>query len=534
MSLPKEPRQKMINMMYLVLTAMLALNVSAEILNAFKTVNNSIIQSNAVITEKNNNTYNSLNEKLKDPQTKANAAIWAPKAFEAQKLSSDVYNYISELKTKLIEESGPYTEDGEKKFREDDLEAAIRLMDKSGQGNGEGKKLYEALKAYKAQLISILNPQDPAFTGNALLQKDISNAKEEFRKNLPLDLRVPKSQTGNVSTGDSAKDWTDNYFNMTPSIAAMTILSKFQNDIKNSESQIVDYCHKKIGEVKIVFDQFQGIAQASSNYVMPGDKLTVTAGVGAFSAAAKPRIYMDGQLQPLTAEGTAEFNMVASSAGAKTINVKIEYNKPDGSPAVINKEVKYTVGLPSGASVFLEKMNVLYIGVDNPLSISAGSTGREKMHVSFSNGSLTATGGDKYVAKPTTPGMGKIIVNISGKNSEFPMRVKYLPLPAGFIGAKRGGAINTAEFKAIGGLIARLQESDFEAPFKVVSYKLGAIGGSIPQYVEASNDGNKWGGQAASLVNRASPGTNIFFDEIRVVGPDGRTVQIPPMVFQLR
>jgi hypothetical protein len=179
-------------------------------------------------------------------------------------------------------------------------------------------------------------------------------------------------------------------------------------------------------------------------------------------------------------------------------------------------------------------MNVLYIGVDNPLSISAGSTGREKMHVSFSNGTLTATGGDKYIAKPTTPGMGKIIVNISGKNSEFPMRVKYLPLPAGFIGAKRGGVINTAEFKAIGGLIARLQESDFEAPFRVVSYKLGAIGGSIPQYVEASNDGNKWGGQAASLVNRASPGTNIFFDEIRVIGPDGRTVQIPPMVFQLR
>jgi gliding motility-associated protein GldM len=532
MSLPKEPRQKMINMMYLVLTAMLALNVSAEILNAFKTVNNSINQSNGVITEKNNNTYNSLKEKLNDPQTKANANIWAPKAFAAQKLSSEVYSYIDELKTKLIEESGPYVEEGEKKYREDDLEAATRMMDKTGQGNGEGKKLYEALKAYRAQLVDILKPEE--FADNALLQKDVANAKAEFAKNLPLDLTVPKSQTGNARTSDSARDWTDNYFNMTPSIAAMTILSKFQNDIKNSESQIVDYCHKKIGEVKIVFDQFQGIAQASSNYVMPGDKLTITAGVGAFSAAAKPKIYMDGQLQPLTADGTAEFNTVASSAGAKTINVKIEYNKPDGSPATIIKEVKYTVGLPSGASVFLEKMNVLYIGVDNPLSISAGSTGREKMHASFDKGTLTATGGDKYIAKPTTPGMGKIIVNISGKNSYFDMRVKYLPLPAGFIGAKRGGAINTAEFKAIGGLIARLQESDFEAPFKVVSYKLGAIGGSIPQYVEASNDGNKWGGQAASLVNRASPGTNIFFDEIRVIGPDGRTVQIPPMVFQLR
>jgi gliding motility-associated protein GldM len=532
MSLPKEPRQKMINMMYLVLTAMLALNVSAEILNAFKTVNNSIIQSNGVITEKNDNTYRSLNAKLNDPQTKANAQIWAPKAFEAQKLSKDVYEYINELKTKLIEESGPYTEDGEKKFREDDLEAAIRLMDKTGQGNGEGKKLYEALKAYKSQLVNILKPEE--FADNAILQKEVTLSKAEFIKNLPLDLRVPKSQTGNVSTGDSAKDWTDNYFNMTPSIAAMTILSKFQNDIKNSESQIVDYCHKKIGEVKIVFNQFEGIAQSSSNYVMPGDKVTITAGVGAFSTAAKPRITIDGQVQPLTSDGTAVYNTIASGAGEKTIHVNIEYTKPDGSPGVIPKEVKYTVGLPSGASVFLEKMNVLYIGVDNPLSISAGSTGREKMHASFTNGTLTPLGGDKYIAKPTTPGMGKIIANINGKNSYFDMRVKYLPLPAGFIGTRRGGAIPTAEFKAIGGLIVRLLESDFEAKYKVVSYKLGAIGGSIPQYVEASNDGNRWGGSAASLVNRASPGTAVFFDEIRVVGPDGRTVQIPPMVFQLR
>src|ERR1700722_6901527 len=105
MSLPKEPRQKMINMMYLVLTAMLALNVSAEILNAFKTVNTSIIKSNDVITEKNNVTYTSLDQKLKQPETKVLAEIWAPKAKEAQKLSAEVYDYIQGLKDKLVEEA---------------------------------------------------------------------------------------------------------------------------------------------------------------------------------------------------------------------------------------------------------------------------------------------------------------------------------------------------------------------------------------------------------------------------------------------
>ena len=94
--------------------------------------------------------------------------------------------------------------------------------------------------------------------------------------------------------------------------------------------------------------------------------------------------------------------------------------------------------------------------------------------------------------------MSKIIVNANGKNFEFPIRVKNLPLPAGFIGSKKGGSISSAEFKAIGGLIARLEDSDFEAPFKVVSYKIGAIGGGISAYTEASNEGNRWSGNAAS------------------------------------
>src|ERR1700689_4048317 len=101
MSLPKEPRQKMINMMYLVLTALLALNVSAEILNAFKTVNNSIIQSNAVVTDKNNLTCKSFQDKLANQQTHDLAAVWAPKAVEVQKLSATLYDYIDKLKGEL-------------------------------------------------------------------------------------------------------------------------------------------------------------------------------------------------------------------------------------------------------------------------------------------------------------------------------------------------------------------------------------------------------------------------------------------------
>jgi hypothetical protein len=94
--------------------------------------------------------------------------------------------------------------------------------------------------------------------------------------------------------------------------------------------------------------------------------------------------------------------------------------------------------------------------------------------------------------------------------------------------------MSSAEFKAIGGLQARLENSDFESPFKVVSYKLAGIGGNIPQYQESNNEGNRWSGGAAAIVAKASPGTNILFNEIRVVGRDGRTRELPPMVFTLK
>jgi gliding motility-associated protein GldM len=531
MSLPKEPRQKMINMMYLVLTALLALNVSAEILNAFKTVNTSIGKSNEVITEKNDLTYKSFNDELNDAQTKEKAKIWAPKAEEAKKMSSDLYNYIENLKKRLADESGKITDRGEETFNGANLDAPTRLMDNMGQG----KILYESLLSYKQNLLNILKPEE--FASDPILMADIKKTKEDFAKQLPLDLTPPKSQSGNASSGNPEKDWTTNYFHMTPSIAAMTILSKFENDVKNSESQMVDYLHKKIGEVKLVYDKFEPLIGTNSTYLMPGDEFDVTAGIGAYSAAAKPVIYINGALQTLNSDGIAEFKSKMESAGSRTMNVKIEYSKPDGSKDVITKDIKYTVGLPSGASIFLEKMNVLYIGEDNPLTISGGSVGREKVHVSFSNGEISPAGGsnpDEWIAKPKTQGDAKIIVNAAGKEYSFPMRVKLLPDPTGFVGTHKGGGISASEFAADLGVISKLDNSEFQSAFGVKSYTIGAVGGGIPQYIQAVNEGPRWNGTAATIVAKATPGTRIFIDEIHVVGKDGRDRIIAPMMFNLK
>ena len=160
MALPKEPRQKMINMMYLVLTALLALNVSSEILNAFVTVNGSIIKSNSVIDEKNKLTYASFDAKLKEEQTRAQAERWAPKAQAAKKLSADLYDYIENLKAELTKEAGTHENhtNGQQEINADNLDAAVRLMDQKGKG----KELYAKLDEFKKNILSGINPNDPS------------------------------------------------------------------------------------------------------------------------------------------------------------------------------------------------------------------------------------------------------------------------------------------------------------------------------------------------------------------------------------
>jgi gliding motility-associated protein GldM len=273
---------------------------------------------------------------------------------------------------------------------------------------------------------------------------------------------------------------------------------------------------------------------ANANYVMPGDEIEITAGVGSFSAAAKPTITINGQNIPLNTEGAAVYKTTASGTGEKSISVMIEFTKPNGTIERVPKTVKYTVGMPSGASVFLEKMNVMYVGVDNPITISGGSVGAERVQVRFPGGNISKVSGDRYIAKPSNAGMSEIQVVADGKTFKFPMRLKLLPNPAGFVAGSKGGRIKAEAFKAQGGIIARLEDTEFEAPFRVVSYELAATGGAFPIYTPATNEGNRWTGTAASIVQKATPGTTVFFDKIRVIGPDGKTREITPMVFQLQ
>jgi len=505
MALPKEPRQKMINLMYLVLTALLALNVSSEILNAFKTVDASLINSNRVIDDKNNTLFKSFQDKMKDPATRERAEFWNARAEKAKTYAESVSQYIDGLKQTLKKEAGL---DAKGAFKEDALEPSTRLFVE----NKEGANLLKKLNEFKTNLLGI----------------DDSLAKE-IGPTLPLNLNPP----ANVNSEAAKGDWGYSYFHMTPTVAALTILSKFQNDVKNSEALVVDYCHRKTGEVQIIYDQFQAIASQSSEYLMPGQELSINAGVGAFSKAAQPIVTIDGQNIPLNADGVAEYKTTVGGPGSGTKKVVIQFKKPDGTIANIEKEIKYTVGSPTGASVSADAVKVLYIGLDNPLSISGGLAGAEKINASLDNGELVNQGNGKYIARPSKPGKANITLNIEGKSTPFEFRVKTVPNPQAKVGNSPGGQMGVNEFKAQFGVRADLENFVFEGvKFNVTGYTIVLTGANFPNLQFRQVKGDSFD-PVRDLIEKAKAGTTVSIDEIKASGPGG-TRTLAPIVFNLR
>lgn len=515
MALPREPRQKMINIMYLVLTAILALNVSAEVINAFKTVDKSLRDSNTNIDKGNTTLFQSLQAKIDDPQTKEKAEIWAPKANKAKQLSDELYNYIEGLKLQLkkqadlkVDKDGNPVLDknGNEDFKFDYLEASTRIFEK----NGGGKILYQKLDQYKKDMLGI-----------------DSSIQAKFENTFPIDMTVPPTQSGNAKTGNAITDWTASYFHMTPAIAAITMLSKFQNNIKNAENQVVTYCHNQIGAVKLIFNKFQPIASGSSTYLMPGQEMVVTAGVGAFNDAVKPTISIDGVVTPINENGVAEKKFSVSGTGNKKIHVSITYTKPDGTVDKLEKDIDYTVGIPGGAAVMLDKMNVFYIGVDNPVTISSGS-GWDKTSVSMSGGTISGSGSNRTV-RVTQVGAASITVTADGKSSKFDFRVKRIPDPVIKVGPSGGGKMLSNVFRGQQFVRAELENFDFDARFSVTGATIyfNSPGDRNVKQVTI-NSGSL--APAAEYMKTLAPGSLVIFDNIRVVGPDGvtRTIQNPP------
>jgi gliding motility-associated protein GldM len=502
--LPRDPRQKMINVMYLVLTAILALNVSNEVINAFKVVDKSLIISNSNITASNNTLYKSLEDKLKEPQSQAKAAIWEPKAMKAKSLSEDMIKYIDSLKMALKVGADlsmrwdKKLKDSIEDFREDNLDASTRLF----ETKGKGKELQDRLEGYKKNMLDI----DPAI-------------RKEFENTFPVNTVPPESQDG------TKKDFTQAFFHMTPTVAALTMLSKFQNNIKNAENMVVTFAHNQIGQVEVHMDQVGVLVGQNSNYLMPGQQLQITAGVGAYSSAAAPTISINGSNVPVS-NGQGTYSTTVSGSGDHTVSVNVTFRDENNKVQTKTETVKYTVGTPGGAAVMLDKMNVFYIGVDNPVTVSSG-TGWDKTKVSMAGGSLNSAGGPgKYNVRVSTPGKASITVNADGKASTYDFRIKRIPDPVIKVGPSGGGRVQSVVFKNQSFARADLENFDFDAKFNIVSATIYFSGANFPSVQSASISGGSLGPIQGQL-SKCIPGTSVTFDNVKVQGPDGVVRSIP-------
>ncbi len=507
MALPKEPRQKMINLMYLVLTALLALNVSAEILNAFKTVNSSLTAASSTLDKKNKSIFSSFNAALNDASTHDRAAIWAPRAQKAQGLTDQMITYIESLKTRVLQAADYNPNDST--YREDDLEAPTRVMTDPGKA---GDSLHDELGKLKTALLNL----DPAI-------------KQQLQNSLPIDLNIPK--TNNKA---NANDWAASYFYMTPSVAALTILSKFENDVKNSEAMVVDYCYQQVGAVKQVFNTYQPLVGQSSNYLMPGQELSISAGIGAYNADAKPVVTIDGERIPINTNGVAEYKMTAGGTGSYTKNVVVSYfNQSTGKQEQLSYPLTYNVGSPTGASVSADAVKVFYVGLDNPVSVSGGNVGDEKVSVSMSNGSLTKTAPGKYIVRPGKSGTpADVTVLADGKPTTVTFKVKDVPDPVAKVGINKGGRMKVNDFKAQNGVRADLENFVFEGvKFNVTGYTIVLTGAGFPNLQYQDVKGASFS-PVDELVQKCKPGTTVTIDNIAAAGPGGTRI-LPPIVFNL-
>jgi gliding motility-associated protein GldM len=496
----------MINMMYLVLTALLALNVSSEILNAFKTVNNSLEETNRVVGQSTSDVLTSLEEKKKDPGTAQKATIWYEKAQEVQKYSISMYQFIDDLKKKIAD-GAKYDPTSDKDKGIDNLDVTTRVMVEKG----DGKLLRSKLDEYKKNILGI----------DSLISKT-------FVTSLPINTEMPKTKN------KSNRTWEAAYFHMVPTVAAMTILSKFQNDIKTSENKVITFCHEQVGKVVYRQDAFAALAIANTTNALPGQEIEITAGVGGFSKAITPKISIGGQTVALGEDGAAHYKFKADRLGSNSIPVVISYTDQDGQIKNITKTVDYVVG-QSSAAVQLDNMNVLFIGVDNPVTISgSGSVDQIKASISGGGGVLSGNGAHRTIrVSQETDDCFISVVTPDGKTTRMQFRVRSIPDPSPLVGTFKSGNIPTAVIKSQVGVRAIVENFYYKTQFNVIGYRMTADGPGFEDIIEVNNTGAEWN-EAKGIIAKCKPGCFVTIEDIYAVGPDGRRRKLTPLIFNLK
>ncbi len=479
----------MINLMYLVLTALLALNVSAEVMNAFFSLDKGL-KSSRTIVENNNDQLMASIDKQADAYRNERNDKYRKHAKEAQNVANEFTAYIETIRKEVFDlGKGPSKNDPT-------IPMDIRNKDVTTRyfiNENKGKEIEDKINETRQKLLALADNDKSVETALPLMV-------EELPANSP------------------SKNWPEFKFKQMPVAAVFPILGKMQSDAKNSATAILNFCAKKVGGEDIKFDRFTPAVSAEKSYVISGDRYVADVFLSAFSSSADNiSINVGGSNLPLK-DGIARYETSTSGVGERTFKVSINVKNPlTGQTENFSKDFKYEVGQRSVA-VSLDKMNVFYIGVDNPISVSAAGVSSNDVRVSASGVTVSAQGGGKFNVRATTPGEAKLTVSGGGASQTFNYRVKRIPDPAPRLGKYKGGQLGNGEFKAQGGISAVLENFDFDAKCDMVGFEFTYYPKRQDPIV-VSNSGARWGGQAADMVNKAKPGDAYFFDDIKCKCP---------------
>jgi gliding motility-associated protein GldM len=500
------PRQRMMGILYLVLLGLVALSVPDSLMDAFKNIRMSLDRSTVNVDKGIQTTYSNFKAtKLKDQKERAEPIL--KRAEDASAIAKRLDDYIDSLKSRLIKAGGginPTT--GDVDARENlDVSPRIMITDKKGE------ELRQKINETHDQLLGKLKDE-----------------KERKGVNFSLNADAPKSTNG------PQKSWEDAYFGEgIPLGATLTTLAKIQADNKNAENEVVKRILGEAEQAQVNLDKFDAVAVAPTSYVLVGQPYTADVFLTAYDSKLSPNITVSGSSLSVAA-GKGKYSGSTSTEGLHKWTATISFKDNDGKiQTYTTPEQSYMVAKPS-AVVSPDKMNVLYIGLPNPVSVSAPGIPKENLRVSMSGGSISGKD-DHWTANVTTTGTATITVSgelTKGKTSLLgtsTFRVKRIPDPKAQFAGKGGGNTSAANIRAQDRIFAKLDNFEFDAKFNVTRFTL-MIAKPRQDVIIVPGTGNELTPAMRSYMNSVAPGTTVEFKDIIAVGPDGTQRGLDPIV----
>ncbi len=531
------PRQRMINMMYLMLTAMLALNVSKDILNAFINIDESLVKA----TE---NTEGKINEVFGQFETRKTATPskrvleYYNYAEEIIKRSQEINEFIKDHKKKIIkkvegEDTEAVTDDGviiQEVSAKDNTSVPAEVMVGSGeQAKGAGYTLQNMIDNYRDFCLKLIPESN-----------DYKNLIQSIKSGLNTD---------KVQHADQVYDWVPGNFEHLPTAGVIAIMSGIQNRVRNVEYDMLNYLYGAIDVGTIKFNKIEATVIPNTNYVIRGNEYKADIFIAASDTSVSPEIIigdyeMEGNKIKWKGDtthvpvrsGKGIYSITPGGRGETEYKGIIKIKRPDGTINPVPFESSYTVAPPQ-AVVSPTKMNVFYLGLQNPVDISVPGVPKENIQASMSNGRLLKRG-NAWVAIPAQAGRESVVrvyAKIEDQRKSMgtqKFRVKKVPDPKPVVANSSGGAISTNVLAAQEVVLAQLPDFLFDLKFEVVSFNMyTVIGGFLKE--EPSNSHRITANQK-NLIRQAGRGNSITFESIKAKKPGGEIKDIGTISFRLK